>query len=121
MCQLNLLKGEKLFIKEYITYFEHRDHFESPCKPSVSVTRNKKKHKVIIKIKKDKAWFPLSKSETIKQKQQKKSKSWKKDGPLFEQAVQEWQKLSDTDKRDYALRKIGEEEAISYFKNKKVF
>jgi len=83
-----------------------------------TVTRNKKSGKVTLNIKKDKAWYPVSKSDEIKHKQMIKDKSWKKNSKIFQEASEQWENLSKKSKQDYILRKIGEEEALAFIKSK---
>lgn len=112
------LKGEKLFIKEYVTYYEHKDYQKLPCKPHVLISRNRKTDKVVLKIKKNKLWYPLSKAEEMEIKQKRHLKLWKKEGVQFREARLEWDKLTDERKHDYTLRKTGEEEIVAYIKDK---
>lgn len=62
----------------------------------------------------------MSKPSLASIKSGQKSKVWKKEGVHFKEAREMWDKLQPLDKRDYILRRIGEEEAIGYIKNKKV-
>jgi hypothetical protein len=114
----NESKGKKAFVKHYAIYFRHRDHFQENWNSCVAVSRNKKKGKVLLKIKKDKAWYPISKNEEAKHRQLLKSKGWKNDSKLYREASEKWILLTSEEKSDYTLRRIGEDQALGYMKSK---
>ena len=73
----NLLKGERLFLKEFVSYYEYQSYSDSICGPYISVNRNKKENRVILKIKKDKLWYPLTKNQEMQVKQARSNNLWK--------------------------------------------
>ncbi|CAI2361990.1 unnamed protein product [Moneuplotes crassus] len=114
----NLQKGEELFVKEYVKYQDYNEHFQSNCSKFITVKRSKKDNLVLIKIKKDKFWYPLTKTQEVQMKESRGQNLWKKEKSHFKEATEKWNQMEKAEQNDYALRRIGEKEVVAFLKIK---